>query len=186
MTPQYSPTSRPLVLTVSALIWLTAATVSPQNTPTPTPPTGSLAAYASTVKLAHTAAADADGRVTLTNDNLGTLAAEGAITLGAAATNAGTRARSKNDGSASERARWRTAYRKQQTEITDLERRRALLEIEIKHIEDQKLDVRNLARLERAESKRRQLEAQIAAERSELARIVRQARRHGAEPGWFR
>jgi hypothetical protein len=30
------------------------------------------------------------------------------------------------------------------------------------------------------------LDREIAVERAELARIVREARRRGAEPGWFR
>ena len=42
------------------------------------------------------------------------------------------------------------------------------------------------ARLERAESKLRHLDEEISREREELSRIVRDARRRGAEPGWFR
>jgi hypothetical protein len=175
-----------LVSAVSALVWLTAAVGSPADIPTPTPRPGTLAAYASTAKLNRSSTVDANGRVTLTNENLVEIAAEGSLTLGVAATDADKRARSQGDGSASERTRWRAAYFKQHEVISRLGQRRALLEIEIDDIEDQKLDIRTLARLERAKSKLRQLDAQIAGERAELARIVREARRHGAEPGWFR
>jgi uncharacterized protein YqgV (UPF0045/DUF77 family) len=180
------PQNLQFVSAVSALIWLTAATASPADTPTPTPRPGTLAAYASTTKLSRSSAADANGSVTLTNANLGEIAAEGSLTLGVATTDAGQRARSKAKGTDAERNRWRAAYSKQHEVIRGLGRRRAQLDIEIDHIEDQKLDVRTLARLERAKSKLRQLETQIEAERAELARIVREARRHGAEPGWFR
>jgi hypothetical protein len=43
-----------------------------------------------------------------------------------------------------------------------------------------------MARLQQLEAKLLQLDRDIAGERARLARIVRDARRRGAEPGWFR
>ncbi len=70
--------------------------------------------------------------------------------------------------------------------IAGVERRRSLLEVEIDRIEDGPLTAKNLARLDHAEAKARVLDDEIRRKRAELSRIVREARRHGAEPGWFR
>ena len=157
-----------------------AALVAAENpTPTPAPRPGTLAAYAGRISLRRTET----GGVTITNENLAELAAEGAVTLGSVSTRVGAPLKQPD---AAERARWRTAYRRQRQVITGLERRRALIEIEIDHIEDGGLTAKSLARLDHAEGKARVLDEQIKRERGELVRIVREARRHGAEPGWFR
>jgi hypothetical protein len=70
--------------------------------------------------------------------------------------------------------------------IAELERRRGLLEIEVDHLENQRMTIKTLARLRNAEAKLQMLDRETSVERAELARIVREARRHGAEPGWFR
>jgi len=149
-----------------------------------TPPPGTLAAYAQRTTLNSSALRNDTGRLTLNNARLAELCAQGTIVLGAAAVAARTPI--KGEPGAAVRAKWRKTYFKQRDVITALERRRALLEIEIDHIEDGRLDVRGLARLERAEAKLRLLDKEIRDEYRELARIVREARRHGAEPGWFR
>jgi septal ring factor EnvC (AmiA/AmiB activator) len=124
--------------------------------------------------------------VILTNDNVVGLGEGATITLGAVAP-AG-RKKSKPSGGAdnAERSRWQAAHHKQRQVIAALERRRSQLETEIDQIEDLGLTTKTMARLERAESKLRHLDEEIARERSALARIVRDARRRGAEPGWFR
>jgi hypothetical protein len=43
-----------------------------------------------------------------------------------------------------------------------------------------------LARIDRYELELEALDADIRSERSALAHLVREARQHGAEPGWFR
>ena len=149
-----------------------------------TPQPGTLAAYAKKNALDGSALRDENGRLTLTNAKLAELCAQGTIILGAAAVAA--RAPIEDEPSAAVRAKWRKAYFKQRDVITALERRRALLEVEIDHIEDGRLDVRGFARLERAEAKLRLLDKEIRNEHQELAKIVREARRHGAQPGWFR
>jgi len=119
----------------------------------------------------------------ITNNNLEVFAAGGAVTLGSVSTH---RSAPVTQPDAAERARWRKAYHKQRGVIAGLERRRNLLEVEIDHIEDGQLTAKNLARLDHVEAKARVLDGEIRREQGELSRIVREARRHGAEPGWFR
>ena len=165
-------------------VFAAAASVAAENpTPTPTPRPGSLAAYASRLTLDRTRAGDGTDRLMITNDNLEVFAAGGAVTLGSVPTHSSAPAKQPD---AAERARWRKAYHVQRGVIAGLERRRALLEVEIDHIEDGQLTAKNLARLDRAEAKARILDGEIRRERGELSKIVREARRHGAEPGWFR
>jgi len=168
------------VISVLAAVSLVAAE-SP--TPTPAPRPGSLAAYASRLTLNRSRAGAGADRLMITNDNLEVFAAGGAMTLGSAPTNGAAPTKQPD---AAERARWRKAYHEQREVIAGLERRRTLLEVEIDRIEDGGLTAKNLARLDHAETKARVLDKEIKRERGELARIVREARRHGAEPGWFR
>jgi len=186
MIPQHSNHSSSLVSAVLIVVSITAAPGSAAEPPRPTPRPGSLAAYAAKITLDRSALGDDSGRVTLTNDNVVGLGEGATITLGTVAP-AG-RKKSKPSGVAdnAERARWQAAHHKQRQVIVGLERRRSQLETEIDQIEDLGLTVRTMARLERAESKLRHLDEEIARERSALARIVRDARRRGAEPGWFR
>ena len=168
------------VISVLAAATLVAAE---QPTPTSTPRPDSLAAYARRITLDRSRAGDGADRLLITNENLEVLAAGGAVTLGSVPTHSSAPAEQPD---AAERARWRKAYRGQHQVIAGLERRRALLEVEIDHIEDGQLTAKNLARLDRAEAKARILDGEIRRERGELSKIVREARRHGAEPGWFR
>ena len=161
-----------------------AASVAAENpTPIPPPRPGTLAAYACRITLDRSKAGSDAGRVMITNGNLAELAAAGAVTLGAASTRG---APPPKQPDAAERTHWRTAYRRQRQVITGLERRRALIEVEIDHIEDGGLTAKSLARLDRAKEKAQVLDEQIKRERGEFVRVVREARLHGAEPGWFR
>ena len=164
----------------STLMLAAAATMAAeQPRPVRAPQPGTLAAYARRITLRQTET----GRVVITNENLGEHAAAGTVTLGTVSMGGAAATKAPD---AAERTRWRNAYQKQRQVITGLERRRALLEVEIDHIEDGALTAKNLARLDRAEAELRVLDEEIKQERAELSRIVREARRHGAEPGWFR
>ncbi len=154
--------------------------------PTPTPRPGTLSDYARRNSLKTSGVADASGRVVISTATLSEVADKGTITIGGTSATGKDRLPTPSTASPSERARWRTAHNKQKQVITGLERRRSQLEIEIDHIGNQKLTIKTMASLQRAEAKLRQLDGEISAERAELARIVRDARRHGAEPGWFR
>ena len=168
---------------VISLLAAAALVAAEHPTPAPTPRPGTLAAYARRITLDRSRAEDAADRVMITNDNLEVFAAGAAVTLGSPPT--GSTAPTQQPDAA-ERARWRKAHHEQRKVIAGLERRRTLIEVEINHIEDGQLTTKNLARLDRAEAKAQSLDEEIKRERSELATIVREARRHGAEPGWFR
>jgi hypothetical protein len=171
------------VICVISMLAAPALVAAENPKPTPTPRPGTLAAYARRITLDRSRAGDAADRLMITNDNLEVFAAGAAVTLGSPPTG-GTAPAQQPD--AAERARWRKAYHEQRKVIAGLERRRTLIEVEINHIEDGQLTTKSLARLDRAEAKVRSLDEEIKRERSELATIVREARHHGAEPGWFR
>jgi hypothetical protein len=186
MTSLNSNLSGRLVSAVLIIVSFTAAPGSAADTPKPTPRPGTLGAYALKVTLDRSALSDRAGRVILTNDNVVGLGEGATITLGAVAPAGPKKSKPSGGADNAERSRWQAAHRSQRQVIFALERRRSQLETEIDQIEDLGLTVRTMARLERAESKLRHLDEEIARERSALARIVRDARRRGAEPGWFR
>jgi hypothetical protein len=70
--------------------------------------------------------------------------------------------------------------------ITRLERRRHGIEDRIDLIENQRVTARTLARLQEAKLDLRAVDEEIRQEKLELGRLIREARRRGAEPGWFR
>jgi excinuclease UvrABC helicase subunit UvrB len=154
--------------------------------PTPTPRPGTLGARAQTITLNRSALEGDRERVVLDNDAIARIGKNTSLTLGAIEPAKESRSQPAASTTTSERARWRAAHRKQSRVIIELERRRALLEIEVDHLENQRLTIKTMARIQNAEAKLRMLDREIAVERAELARIVREARRRGAEPGWFR
>jgi exonuclease VII small subunit len=186
MIPQYSGLSRRLISAVLYSVWLAAPPAAAADPPRPTPRPGSLAAYAAKITLDRSALGDGVDHLILTNDSVAGIAAGGSITLGSLTPAGGKRSNVSGTANDSERSRWQAAHRKQRQVIATLERQRAKLEIEIDQLEDLSLTAKVMARLDRAESKLRHLDEEIARQREALARIVRDARRHGAEPGWFR
>lgn len=154
------------------------------DAPSPTPRPGTLAEYASRVRLRSTGAADAPAGLTLDGAALAELARQGTLTLGAVAV--GPSLPPAATATAADRERWRSRYLAQQRAIDGLERRRARLAAELDRLESGRLSASVMARIDRAESELRSLDEDIRSERAELARIVRDARGHGAEPGWFR
>jgi hypothetical protein len=186
MKPNTIECSRRWIATTLTLLWLSASSAFPIESPKPTPRPGTLGAYAQNVTLDRSALKDETGRVILTNDNVSGIGDGAAITLGSVVTAGRGPSKASSGGSSAERARWQAAHRKQRRVIAGLEKKKSLLETEIDHIEDQSLTPKTLARLDRAESKLRHLEREISQERVTLARIVRDARRQGAEPEWFR
>ena len=186
MKPYTSDTWRRPMTAAFLLFNLTPSFGSAADPPRPTPRPGTLGAYAKNITLNRSNLGEENGRVVLTNNNVVILGSGGSITLGTVATD--SRGRTKKAGVAdnAERARWQAAYRKQKQVIAALERRRSQLEIEIDQIENQGLTAKTMARLQQLKAKRNQLDRDIASERAQLARIVRDARLRGAEPGWFR
>jgi len=184
MKPYTFDTTPYMMAAASFILCLTASSGSATDPPRPTPRPGTLGAYAKTVTLNRSTLGNGDGRVVLSNDSVTALALDGSITLGTVAQADRKKAKSAADNA--ERARWQAAHRRQRQVIAVLERRRSKLGIEIDQIENQGLTAKTMARLEQLEAQLQQLDGDIAAERAELGRIVRDARRRGAEPGWFR
>jgi hypothetical protein len=178
------------VVRMVLLIGSAALPVSGKTTdapsPTPTPRPATLSEYAHGISLKTSGATDASGTVTISSATLSEIAVNGTITIGGTSCSGKDPRPTPSIASASERAHWRAAYARQKQVIAKLDRRRETLEIEIDHIGNQRLTIKTMARLQHTEAKLRQLEDEISAERAALARIVRDARRHGAEPGWFR
>ncbi|MCU0235365.1 MAG: hypothetical protein MUE90_15205 [Thermoanaerobaculales bacterium] len=152
--------------------------------PRPTLRPGTLAEYASRVRLRSTGASGAAAGLTLDGTALAELARQGSLTLGAVAVDASLPPPAA--ATAADRARWRSRYLAQQRVVEGLERRRLRLAGELDRLESGRLSAAAMARIDRAESELRALDEDIRSERAELARIVRDARGHGAEPGWFR
>jgi hypothetical protein len=186
MFPQQSSRSRRLLTIVLSAALLMPASAFSADRPQPTPRPGTLGAYAQKITLDRSSLGDPSGTVILTNDTVVGFTNDGAITLGTVVTVQHDPSKASSGGSSAERARWRAAHGRQQRVIADLEKQHSLLEIEIGHLEKQQLTPKILARIDRAEAKRRFVEREISRAREELARIVRDARRQGAEPGWFR
>lgn len=186
MYPPLLSNTGPLLVVVTALAWSWPAVCSASDAPRPTPRPGTLGAYARTITLDRSALGGSAAPIILTNDTVADAGKRAAITLGAVITPGRVSSNPASEPDGSRRARWKAAHDRQRRVIEDLERRKSLLELEIDHLENQRLTPKILARLDRAESKRGHFEREIARARQELARIVRDARRHGAEPGWFR
>ena len=186
MIPQQLNVSSTLVVAGSLMVLLVSTSGHSSAPPKPTPRPGTLGAYARKITLDRSALGDPSGRVILTNGTVATIGDSAAFTLGAVATTGRSPSRTSDRSNSAERSRWRAAHQRQQRVVSELEQRRSLVETEIEHLEKGRLTPKILARLERAQSKRQHIEHEIARARQELARIVRDARRHGAEPGWFR
>jgi hypothetical protein len=177
----YQTSCLPLVL-----VSIATMVFAEEPPPKPTPRPGTLGAYARSITLKRSALEDEAGRLVLTNDSVAAHGAGAAITLGAVPTTKRDGLNKADGTSSAERSKWRAAHKKQQRVIVGLERRRSLLEVEIDSLENQRLTLQTMARLQASEERLQLLDREIAVERAELARIVREARRHGAEPGWFR
>ena len=129
---------------------------------------------------------NSDGPVVLTNSAVGAVARGVGITLGSFEPSAIAAPGTSVRPSDSDRERWTKAHHKQRQVIANLEQRRALMKIDVDVLDDQRPTPKLLARLDQARAKLRHVEKQIAHEKEILARIVRQARQHGAQPEWFR
>ncbi len=164
---------------------LTAVASDPTPTPAPTPSPRSLADYARTTALAR--APDApDSAIVITGDNLDQLGRDAVLSVAGSPLPEPWRPDPANVVDPKLRQRWRSKVLAQRARITKLEARRAQAEAEIDRLERGSLDARTLDRIERAEAKRAMIDNQIKDERAVLSRIVSEARKQGAQPGWFR
>ena len=170
---------------VIGIIKLAGATFASADTPplTPTPKPGTLAAYAGSITL------DRDSReepLIITTDNLLALGEGGLLTTVARPVGEALEVNPATEVDPKIRDRWRKKVISQRRVIAELEERRHTVEAEIDRLERGKLDAKTLDRIEKSEAKLRTVEVEIKNENAQLSSIVRQARKDGAQPGWFR
>ena len=167
------------------IVKLTGATLASADTPplTPTPKPGTLAAYAGSITLDRD---PGDDPVFITTENLGALCEGGLLTTVAKPAGEPFEVDPATEVDPKTRDRWRKKVLSQRRAIANLEERRHIVEAEIDRLERGKLDSKTLDRIEKSETKLRTVEVEIKKENAQLSRIVRQARKDGAQPGWFR
>lgn len=166
--------------------FLVAAAAAASDEPSrraPTPRPGTLADYARRVSLNAPEGAVGPGPLTISSANLGQLAVHGRLIRGAVEA---PRAAAGPGSPVGDRDLWRGRYFEQRRVLIDLEGKRARLAAEIDRLESGRLTAAIMARIDRAEVELRLLEREVQDAKTELGRLVRDARRHGAEPGWFR
>ena len=171
-----------LIVLALSLVAALADAEDPQPSPTPRPKT--LAAYAGSINLRRPVPSDADGGLTLSTQAVAEIAKRGTLTAGGVSS--GKSPETRPAISNSEKAKWQALVRKQRSVIAKLELKKDRIEKEIDLIEGGQLTARALARVEKAKIEHDFLEKEIRRARLELGKIIRDARQHGAQPGWFR
>jgi len=126
------------------------------------------------------------GTIVITTDNLTELGQTGVVTQVRNPIAPPAEVDLGNAPSSKTRAYWRKKVLAQSRVIAKIESRKEEVETEINRIERGRLDSRALDKLEKAETKLKAVETEIRREKQELSRIIRDARKEGAQPGWFR
>ncbi len=158
----------------------------------------SLSDYARKTPLARPAAVGAS--LVISNDTLDALAERGCLTTASpggdevAGHQGGPEARAGDRvDEEKKRSSWRRQHRRQAAQVETARAALRALDDRIEELDRRRFEAgpsrrgASLAgRLDELRSKRRQAVARLERERAELAAIVREARRDGAQPGWFR
>lgn len=171
-----------IIILVAATLRPASAQTAENPSPTPTPRPKVLG----DIKLKTGTAADGAGPLVISNSNLADYADRGTVTLGELPTSAPRHRKENSSSRTAGRERWRSRVMAQRRKIADLDRKRMRIEAQIELIENGRLTVRALARIQQAEIELHAVARDIANEKKELGRLIREARRRGAEPGWFR
>jgi hypothetical protein len=175
---------RNAVIAAAALVAVVVSAGVPPALPPPGPRT--LAELASRTALHRSAVAAGVGPIVITDANLADLADGAVVTV--LATTAGDPV----DAAAVERVdpklreRWRRAVLAQSAVVARHEARRAAAAAEVDRLDRGRLDARTLDRIDKARAKVELAEAEVRRERAALSRLIREARKQGAQPGWFR
>jgi hypothetical protein len=170
---------------VLRLISSATASASDSPAPAPTPRPGTLAAVAIVRPLNRASGADASTPIVITNDNLEKLGDGAALTV--LTTTIAEIAEIEHAGIDPKiREKWRSKVIAQSKVIARAEAARVAAGAEIDRLGRGRLDSRTLDRIAKAEAKLRAAADEIKRAKAELAKIVREARREGAQPGWFR
>lgn len=178
-----SPIRRRHCAVASAIALIVAVAAAEGPSPGPTPRPGTLAGYAIGRTLKAPAAINESGGIVITSTTIAEIAQLGTLTAGAVQAQRAIRV---DEPSPKDRTVWRRRYFEQRRVVAALEQKRTRVATQLDQLESGRLTPAIMARIDRAEIELRLLDQGIRNEKLELARIVRDARRHGAEPGWFR
>ena len=178
---------------VLSFVWMMSVVVTPSAasandpsvTPTapPTPRPRSLSDYARGVRLDEEARST--GPTVISNHTVRQLADRGMLTV-PGSTGASAPLPTPSPVDEAVRRRWQKAYAARHAVVVRLQARKSELEVEREELARAPLTARILAREEALRDERERLDAQLAAARDALARVVHRARQDGAQPGWFR
>ena len=171
---------------VIGLSWTSVLTASEPPRPRPTPKPGTLAAIASSRSLNRAPELDATAVIVITDDNLDQLGRGAALTLLTLTVVDSSPVESDRPADPKTREKWRKRVLAQSSVIARLEARLVDAEAELNRLERGKLDGRARDRIAKAESKLQTIDKEIRREKAQLSAIIREARKEGAQPGWFR
>ena len=171
---------------VIGLTWTSFLTADEPLDPRPTPKPGTLAAIASSRSLNRVPELDETAVIVITDDNLNQLGRGAALTLMTSTIADSSVVETDHSADPKTREKWRKKVLAQSSVIARAEARRVDAEAELNRLERGKLDSRTLDRIAKAESKLQTIDAEIRSEKAQLSTIIREARKEGAQPGWFR
>jgi hypothetical protein len=193
---------------LASMVVLVAVTAIAADEPTPTPrPAGgqSLSELARNKKLKGDQTSAKDGAIVISNANISDYASKGGLTTAKPGTQTkltrgvhgggNVKVVDPEAAAANEKmTRWRQAYAQQLNLIASLERQIADLDYQIPGLWNDFYSRDDPAyrdgvikpRLDRALVRRDQLARQLEEEKPKLRQIKEDARKDGAEPGWFR
>jgi hypothetical protein len=171
---------------VFGLSWTSVLQAAEPPSPTPTPKPGTLAAIASSRSLNRAPELAGAGILMITDDNLNQLSRGAALTVLTSTIADPAAVEADHPADPKTRENWRKKVLAQGSVIAKLEARRTDIEEELNRLERGKLDGRTLDRIAMAEGKLQTIDAEIRSEKSQLSKIIREARKDGAQPGWFR
>ena len=171
---------------VMVVFWNPVARAVEPPSPTPVPRAGTLASLASTRSLARSPEADLSTPIVITDDNLAELADGAVVTMVSSTVAEFSEITVDAEEDPKTRERWRKKVLAQRKVIARAETKRDAVISEIDRLGRGRLDSRTLDRIAKAEVKLRAAEDEIKRAKAELSRIVGEARKEGAQPGWFR
>ncbi len=177
------------LVTLGCAFGMVCSSTSPAAEPTrPTPAAkpGTLAALAGSRSLQRVPGVDDTGTIVITDENLSSLGEGAALTVLTSTIAEAGDFETNEQADPKTREKWRRQVLAQSEAVARLQARRNDVQSEIDRLERGRLDSRTLDRLAKAESKLRVVDEEINSARTQLSRIIREARKEGAQPGWFR
>jgi hypothetical protein len=147
------------------------------------------------VKLDPSASDPESGEILISNANLAELAARGSLATVSGTVQAGHEGCQQDvaDDVSKRRQEWRKRYRKQQERLIAASDKLAEIVASLGALRrfggsgsSARAVASYLKKVEELAARKRLAEGRVDRERAELENIVNQARREGAEPGWFR